>query len=436
MLNKFGFKKYIVDSLENLKFKSFTEVQTKVFNNFNLSNNLLVKSKTGSGKTHSFLLPIFNNLDESKYEVQAVIISPTKELAQQTFKVAQHIASFSSDTIDIRLYCGGSDRTREIERLKNSQPQIVIATPGKIHDLVVKENVLKIYTASLFVIDEVDMALESGYSDSIDQVAQILTRSKMMFFSATISNQVFPFIKKYLDNPIYINIEDDKTLNIEHTWIPIKHFSREEMLVSLTKIINPYLAIVFVNKKSQVEELVNKLKSLKFNVGYIHGDLTSRERKRILQEAFNLKYQYIVATDLAARGIDIDGVSHVINFDLPRDYEFYMHRTGRTGRMNYTGTVYTFYNELDSEYLDYLNKKGVVPIYREIKNGSLVEHKGRNSRQTRIRPLTIVEQKVKKIIKKPTRVSPGYKKKLKEEEDKLAKKIYKKAEVKKRKYYK
>ena len=137
-------KKYIASALTDLHFKDFSVVQKEVFSNLNKGKNLLVKSKTGSGKTHAFLVPIFNNLDEDLAEVQAVIVSPTAELANQTYKVAQHIASFSGKEIKVKVYNGGKDRLREIEELNSGQPQIVIATPGKLKDLAVDENVLKI----------------------------------------------------------------------------------------------------------------------------------------------------------------------------------------------------------------------------------------------------------------------------------------------------
>lgn len=420
----FELKKYIVNAINDLGFKKFTEVQQSVFSSINSNKNLLVRSKTGSGKTHAFLIPIFNNLDESKKIIQAVIVTPTKELALQTYKVAQHIASFSGDSINIKMYSGGSDREREIETLKNNQPQIVIATPGKIKDLAVNSNALKIYTASYFVVDEVDMALDSGYAEELDDVASILKDSKMMFFSATISEKILPFVKKYLDSPEYIDVKNQDKLDIEHIWIPLKYRERNEMLLSLMEIINPYLCIIFSNKKENAINLARFLRENGYKVGEIHGDLSPRERKRFLTEANSLKYQYIVATDLAARGIDIDGVSHVINYEIPRDFEFYVHRSGRTGRMNYTGIVYSFYDDLDNVYLDNLSKKGIVPIYKIIKNGEIVDSKGRNARADRNRPLNEVERKARSFVKKPTKVTPGYKKKMRAEINEVAKKIY------------
>ncbi len=417
-------KDYIGKAIKDLRFVEFSEVQKNVFNKLKLNKNLLVRSKTGSGKTHAFLIPIFNNLDESKKQIQAVIISPTKELAMQTYKVAQHIASFCGETISIKLYSGGTDREKELVSLNNGQPQIVIATPGKIKDLAIEENALKIYTASYFVVDEVDMALDSGYAEDLDAVAGILKDTKMMFFSATISEKILPFAKKYLNSPEYIDIKNQDKLNIEHIWIPLKYRERYELLTTLMQTINPYLCIIFANKKGTVTEVAAKLRGDGYKVAEIHGDLSPRERKRILNDVNDLKYQYIVASDLAARGIDIDGVSHIINYEIPKDFEFYVHRSGRTGRMNYTGVVYSFYDDLDNVYLDNLNRKGIVPVYKSFKNGELEDYKGRNSRKDRIKPENDVQKLAKKFVAKPKKVTPGYKKKMREQTAAVAAKIY------------
>lgn len=428
----FEFKDYIVRALNDLGFKEFTEVQKAVFNRMKISKNILAKSKTGSGKTHSFLLPIFENLNEDDYSVQAVIVAPTKELSYQIYKVAQHIASFSKDRIDIRLYSGGTDRNKEIDRLKNSQPQIVIGTPGKVKDLAIDENVLKVFTAKYFVVDEVDMTFESGFSDDLDVVTSVLSDARLMFFSATMAESILPFIKKYMTNVEFIEIQSNNDAQIKHIWIPLKYKDRYEQLTNLLKCVQPYLCIIFANKKEVVVELAGKLAASGYFVGVMHGDLTPRERKRVLQECNKLKYQYLVATDLAARGIDIEGVSHIINYELPYDFEFYLHRSGRTGRMHKDGIVYSFYEDLDNAYLDNLAKKKVKPLYYELKNNELVEFKGRNTRADRIKPKTDYQKQAAKFVPKSQKVKPGYKKKRQAEIDEIAKRL-KKNELKKKK---
>jgi len=417
-------KEYIYKALTDLNFRDFSAVQREVFSSLNKGKNLLVKSKTGSGKTHAFLIPIFNDLDRDDKSVQAVIVVPTSELANQIYKVSQHIASFSDKEIKIKVYSGGKDRNREIEELKVSQPQIVISTPGKLKDLAIDENVLKIYTSKYYIIDEVDMVMSSGYEEDIDALTSVLENAKKMFFSATLSETITPFLKKYLSNPIFIDIKDDSSLNISHIWIPLKYKDKQVMFDNLINIINPYICVIFVNKKADVLSLYSHLKELDKSVCMISGEMSTRERKHTLKEINDLKYQYVVASDVASRGIDIDGVSHVINYDLPQDFEFYLHRSGRTGRMNYSGTVYSFYKDIDNEYLDFLNKHGIEPVYKDIKNGELVDFKGRNTRVKRVKPLNEVERSARKHIAKDDKVTPGYKKKRERKIEKLTNQMY------------
>ena len=415
-------KDYIVRALKDLKFKEFTPVQKEVFNEIKSGKNILAKSKTGSGKTHAFLIPIFNDLDPNSNDIFATIIAPTRELATQIYKMAQHIASFSDKTINIKLFVSGSDREREIEKLNKSQPHIVIGTPGKIKDLSITTNALKVYTSKYVVVDEVDMTFEEGFLDDVDNVLSVSNEAKLMFFSATIAISIEPFLKKYMTNVSKIDINNTNDTKIDHIWLPLKHKDRLDVLVGLLETINPYLCIIFVNKKETVNVVSSKLTSLGYFVGTMHGDLSPRERKRVLNDAKALKYQFIVATDLAARGIDIEGVSHIINYELPTDYEFYLHRSGRTGRMHLDGIVYSLYDELDDEYLDNLNAKGIKPKYYELKNGEVIEYKGRNTRAQRIKPKTDYQKVAAKYIPK-TEKKPGYKKKRQAQIEELAQRL-------------
>ncbi len=428
----YEWKDYIVRALNDLGFKEFTDVQKAVFSNLKTNKNILAKSKTGSGKTHAFLLPIFQDLDEDDYKIQATIVAPTKELAMQIYKVCQHIASFSDKRINVKLYSGGSDRNREIEKLGNNMPQIVIGTPGKIKDLAIDENVLKIFTSKYFVVDEVDMTFESGFAEDLDLISAVVTNAKMMFFSATVAEKILPYLKKYMTNVEFLDINNTYDNKIEHIWIPIKYKERFDVLLDLMDTMHPYFCIIFANKKETVIELGKKLTQAGYFVGLMHGDLTPRERKKVLQGCKKLDYQYLVATDLAARGIDIEGVTHIINYEIPKDYEFYMHRSGRTGRMHKDGIVYSLYEDLDNEYLDNLAKKGVKPSYFEIKNKELIPYKGRNSRALRAKPTTNYQLEASKYIPKAKKVTPGYKKKRQAMIDDLAERLKKNDQKKKR----
>ena len=184
-------------------------------------------------------------------------------------------------------------------------------------------------------------------------------------------------------------------------------------MAQLLKALNPYLAIIFVNTKQSATEVANALTSAGLRVGQIHGDLTPRQRRQMMQRIRHLEFQYIVATDIAARGIDIEGISHVINYELPQDLEFYIHRVGRTARGNYDGMAITLYDSKEEELLQQLEARGIEFNYRELKNGALVEVNARNARQKRVKKENEIDKIAKAKIRKPKKVTPGYKKKMK-----------------------
>ncbi len=357
-------KKYLQEALNTLNFTNFTDIQKSVIPEALKKRDIIASSPTGTGKTHSYLIPLFEHLDENVNEIQAVILSPTRELANQIYEMAQVIAKHAEKTIDIRLYVGGKDRDRELHRLEKSQPHIVIGTPGKIHDLAITSNALKVYRSKKLIIDEADMALEIGFLDDIDAIARTMdSHLHMMVFSATISEQLKPFLRKYLKQPLEINQEDRplKTLNVTHTlYRTADDQAKLKKLTSIVQSIQPYLAIIFVNKKEDVERIVQHIYPTNKHVVGLHGDIQPRKRKQILRDVKNLNYHYIVATDIASRGIDIEGVSHIINYDLPKDMIFFIHRIGRTARMGASGESITFFNDKDAHAFEFFDKHNIT----------------------------------------------------------------------------
>lgn len=407
-------QKYIQNAVEKLGFKAFTEIQEKVIPVARKGEDIIGCSQTGSGKTHAFLIPIFENLDLTSSSLEVVITSPTRELADQIYQFAKQIADQSETPIDIRKYTGGTDRVKELERLGKSQPKIVIGTPGKIRDLAIKERKLNVYQAKTFVIDEADMALDIGFLEDIDLIAGLMNSElQMMVFSATIPEKLKPFLRKYMNKPfeVYIKPKELSSLNIEHIFIPIKSKERKTILNSLLQVINPYVAIIFCNTKETVDEVALELYNKGLNVTKIHGGIAARERSRVMKQVNNGEFQYIVASDIASRGIDIDGVSHVINYEMPRDMEFYVHRTGRTGRASYNGLAISFYGPNDEVYIDFLEQKGIQIVYKEIKEGELVERRERKERDKREHITAGFDKNSVNIKKNNKAVKPGYKKK-------------------------
>ncbi|HAX73598.1 MAG TPA: DEAD/DEAH box helicase [Firmicutes bacterium] len=416
-------KPYLIKAIEDLHFEELTQIQEQVIPLALSKKDIIGQSQTGSGKTHSFLIPIFQRLDEDVQQVQAVITTPTRELAEQIYSVAQHLASFSGKTIKIARFVGGTDKQKTIDKL-GVQPQIVIGTPGRIKDLAINERALLVHKANMFVVDEADMTLETGFLTDIDQVAGTMSKDlQMMVFSATIPQGLKPFLKKYMRQPEHIHIQprQQTAVKIEHVLYPTKHRSRTNIVANILKTLNPYLAIIFVNTKQKAAEVADVLTSQGLKVGQIHGDLTPRNRRQMMQRIRNLDYQFIVATDIAARGIDIEGISHVINYELPQDLEFYIHRVGRTARGNYEGMAITLYDTNEENLLVELEGRGIEFNYREIRNGDFVEVNARNARQKREKGMTEIDKIAIAKVRKPKTVSPGYKKKMKQKMDKVRK---------------
>ena len=418
----YNFKLYIQDALKRLSFDKPTLVQEKVIPEALKGSSLVVESATGSGKTHSFLLPIFQKLDENNKNVQAVILSPTRELAAQLFNVAKEIVEGTE--VDVRLFIGGQNRENEIKRLSTSQPQVVIGTLGRISDLAIKANVLKIYQANTLVVDEADMVFDEKDLVEVDKVISLIQdEPQFLVFSATMPKSLRIFVNKYLSGVDEIIIEEKSLTKdaIEHVMIPCKARAKEEVLLELLETITPYMAIIFANTKEKVDHLSSFLASNNYKVAKIHGDLDERERKQILKRIHDLKYQYIVASDIAARGIDIEGISDVINFDLPKDTEFYIHRSGRTARYEATGRVFSLYTYDTENYVDELKKKGLNPIFMKIVDHELVQTKLPKSRN-----LTVVQEAEAALHQKyklPKKVKPGYKKKRMEKINKELRKV-------------
>lgn len=420
--SELNFKPFILEALKELKFVEATTVQEKVFEQLKSNSNIIVQSATGSGKTHAFLLPIFNQINENDKSVQAVIIAPTRELATQLFNCANQIAKFND--IDVRLYIGGANRDDEIRKLNISQPQVVIGTIGRIHDLAINQNVLKIYSAKNLVIDEADMVFEEKEIVEVDKVLGIIVDNpKFWLFSATLTKGLRNFINKYLTGTEEIILEEKELTksSIEHIFIPCKAKQKEQVLMEVLDIINPYLALIFVNTKEKVIALSKFLADNNIKVATLHGNLDDRTRRQTLKRIQDMQYKYIVASDIASRGIDLPGVSHVINFELPTDIEFYIHRTGRTARYDGKGSAIALYDYDDEKYVEFLRKKGLNVKFKKIVNKELVQTKLEKARGT-----IIMKQKTDAVHAKypmPKKVKPGYKKKRLEKIKKEIKKI-------------
>lgn len=219
---------------------------------------------------------------------------------------------------------------------------------------------------------------------------------------------------------------------MEHRLIALKHRDDSDVIIEISKTIQPYLAIIFTNGKDIANTLAASLQQKGLDVGLIHGGLKPRERKRVLKDIQSLRYQYIVATDLASRGIDIKGVSHVINAQLPKEEDFYVHRVGRTARAGMEGTAISLYAEQDLKLIQKLEQKGLTFTFFDIKNGEWKEAKSWNERELRTKTKTDTDSQAWKQVKKTKKVKPGYKKKMKRQQENIKKQMVRKTNKKKK----
>lgn len=412
----YHFPTFVNQAIQDLKFETPTPVQQKVIPQILKGKSVVGQSQTGSGKTHAFLLPIMAKLKADVQQVQVVITTPSRELAYQIYQAAKQINQFNPHPFTIHNYVGGTDKEHQIDQLGRKQPQIVIGTPGRILDLV-KSQALDIHLANQFVIDEADMTLDMGFLNQVDQIAAYFPENlQMMVFSATIPQGLRPFLKKYMGNPEIEEIPTETVINpnVENWLMSTKGRDKNDLLYQLLTMGNPYLALVFANTRERAEEINRYLTDQGLKVALIHGGLEPRTRKRVMRQIYNLDYQYVVATDLAARGIDIEGVSIVINDDIPSDLEYFVHRVGRTGRAKMQGTAITLYAPAEDDLISKLEERGIKFIPKVIKDGQIITTYDRNRRRDFRHKQKELDPTIKGYVKKQKRkVKPGYKRKIK-----------------------
>ncbi|MDN6162088.1 MAG: DEAD/DEAH box helicase [Atopostipes sp.] len=423
--DEFGLQDYLLRAIKELHFEEPRPIQTQVINQVQSNEDIIAQSKTGSGKTHAFLLPLLNQLQKDRNEVQLIITAPSRELAEQLFQAALQLVENAPWDIDIARFVGGRDKNKQIESLEISQPDVVIGTPGRILDLMTSNHLLT-YTASAMVIDEADMTLDLGFIEQVDKIAATLSEgSQLLVFSATIPQKLQPFLRRYMDNPVTIEIKNDKIISdtIENILISTKGKDRIELIYDLVTIGYPYLVLIFANTREKVEYLAEELEEKDLNVGVLHGGLESRERRRTMREIRQLDYQFVVATDLAARGIDIEGVSHVINAEIPQDLSYFVHRVGRTGRNNMPGIAITLYSPEEEKDIQIIEDMGIEFEEKIIRNNRLVDiRKKRKKRKKPNRSLKYDGQIEGMAHKAKKNIKPGYKRKIRQKRKKKERK--------------
>ena len=401
-------------------FEELTQVQKEVLKYTSSNKDVIALSKTGTGKTHAYLIPVMEMINPVSDKTQVLISVPTRELAYQVYQNALLMKEVYPD-LRIQLLSGGTDKKKSIEKLEKA-PHIVIGTPGRIKDLFVS-NVLRVDFVQMFVIDEADMTLEYGFLEDIDIVFSHMVKDpEVLCFSATFPEELNVFVKKYLSSPKIIRVEDKKRdPHISHVLINCKHKDYKEVVYDILPGFKPYVCLIFANTKEEADDCYEYLTEKGVKALLLHGGLDSRTRQKAIKDLQAKRYTYVIASDVASRGIDIDGISHVISMGLPKQLQFYMHRAGRTGRNEKDGTCYLLYKESDLDAVRTLNKKGISFLAKEYKKGAWKEA---NNPTKKKQVKSNVEEKeiVKTLYRKNEKVKPNYKKKKNVQVEKIKRK--------------
>lgn len=388
-------------------FKTLTPIQEAVIHRKDKQRDLIGISTTGSGKSHAFFMPIFDAIDVEIDEVQAVISVPTRELAWQLYERCKKLADHFD--VRIRLATGGMEKKEG-----GLVPHIVIGTPGRMKDLFLDDQTLLLNTAKIMVIDEADMTMEFGFLEDVDMILSHMSQDiTVMVFSATIPEMLQPFLKKYLNNPELIRISSNEEFaaDIEHYLIPLKHKTMSERVLDVLGVIHPYVCLIFANSNQEAAQLANDMRQAGYDLVELHGDLEARERSRAIRQIQSQKKSYIVASDIASRGIDLEGITHVISCGFPKDLKFYEHRSGRTGRAGRDGLAIAIASPKDQKAIATLRKRGIDFKEMDIKDGNFVEVKDRTKRNAPNKKIEMNAELGKVVHKKAKKVKPNYKKK-------------------------
>lgn len=342
--------KDILKSIEILNYKSPTRVQEKVLPIGLEGRDVVVKSQTGSGKTAAFAIPICELVDWEENRPQALVITPTRELAMQIREDFFNIGRFKRLKV-VSVY--GRTPFYNQQQLLKQKTHIVVGTPGRIIDHIDK-GTLDVSAVKYLIIDEADEMFNMGFLEQIESIIDSLLEERMtMLFSATLPRDIESLCNRYMKNPKYIDIEDENVTvdKIDQSIYLVEEKDKIELLKDVTIVESPDSSIIFANTREKVDEIYIELKRVNYTCDKIHGGMEQRDRTKVMED-FRLGYfRYLIATDVAARGIDIENISHIINYDVPMERESYVHRIGRTGRVGKVGNAITFATPRDRKLL-------------------------------------------------------------------------------------
>jgi len=341
----------LIKGIEKMKFEAMTEIQEKVIPIALKMVDIIAQAPTGTGKTIAYALPILNKIDVSIEAIQTIVIAPTRELAVQITKEINTVAFYLKDVKAVAIY-GGESIDRQILALKK-RPQIIVATPGRLMDHMERRTV-RLNNVTTVVLDEADEMLNMGFKEDIDFIlTNIKLKHQTMMFSATISKEIERIANQFLDKPVSIRIAASQLTvsTISQKMIEVKEKDKIEIIARLIDINDYKLVMIFCNTKKTVDEVTSQLLIRGFMTEALHGDMKQMQRDRVMNRFRSGLINILVASDVAARGLDIDDVDVVINYDVPTDEEYYVHRIGRTGRAQKSGLSITLVTRMEKNRL-------------------------------------------------------------------------------------
>ncbi|MBT2280177.1 DEAD/DEAH box helicase [Priestia megaterium] len=346
----FNLSKEIEKAVHNLGFEEATPIQAEAIPIAMTGKDLIGQAQTGTGKTTAFGIPLIERVELGEEGIQGIVLAPTRELAIQVAEELNRIGQVKG-VKTLPIY-GGQDINRQIKALKN-RSHIISATPGRLKDHM-KRRTIRLNHIRTAVLDEADEMLNMGFIEDIQTIlGGISSPHQTLLFSATMSKQVQSLARKFMNEPELVKVKAKELTvkNIEQQYMEIPENRKFDVLCNLVDLQSPDLAIVFGRTKKRVDELAEGLKKRGYAAEGIHGDLTQSKRADVIRQFKNHTIEIMVATDVAARGLDITGVSHVYNFDIPQDPESYVHRIGRTGRAGTKGLAVTFITPRERNHL-------------------------------------------------------------------------------------
>ena len=395
--------------IELNNFDKLSTIQKRVIEKATKNRDIVAISATGTGKTHAFLIPLMEKINPGADSIQALITVPTRELAIQLYEKMKLMVK-ADPSLRIKQIQGSRD-IQDLSEKTSRFPHIIIGTPGKLR-LAFENEGIRLDKIRTVIVDEADMTLEYDFLKDLDVILSRVRNCQIMCFSATFSQELRQMVKKYLENPEFIQIESNDHLDpqIEHVLVDAKHRDYNEVLLDVLKGFVPYVCVIFANTREQCAATANYLRDNGYKVLEMHGGLDSRKRNQAIRLLLSKQYTYIVASDVASRGIDIDGISHVVSLGMPYELEYYIHRAGRTGRAGKSGVCYTIYKDEDIPAINSLKERGIIFKSMVVRGGQLVASRVRSiTRKSKDDQREI--EIARKLKPKKEKVKPNYKKK-------------------------